>query len=46
VRARPDALAAAEALFLTNSLTGVRRVSALDGRATGESRLLEALAGS
>lgn len=42
--AAPDALAGAEAVFLTNSLMGVRPVSEIDGRAVGVSPLTAALA--
>jgi aminodeoxychorismate lyase len=44
VRAGPEALAKAEAAFLTNSLIGVRPVASLDGRALATSPLLAALA--
>ena len=37
------ALDDAEALFLTNSLAGVRPVAELDGRAFGDHRLVEAI---
>jgi branched-subunit amino acid aminotransferase/4-amino-4-deoxychorismate lyase len=43
-RAGPEALQAAEAVFLTNSLIGVRAVSGLDGRAFGEHPLVARLA--
>ena len=41
----PEALRAAQAVLVTNSLIGVRRVSQIGGRACGEDRLAEALAG-
>lgn len=44
VRARPGALEDAEAVFLTNSLIGVRPVAELDGRSLAPSRLVEQLA--
>lgn len=44
VRAGPDALAGAQAVFLTNSLIGVRPVASLDGRAFGSSPLVDRLA--
>jgi branched-chain amino acid aminotransferase/4-amino-4-deoxychorismate lyase len=37
-------LAQAQAMFITNSLIGVKRVSALDGRILGQDRRIEALA--
>jgi branched-chain amino acid aminotransferase/4-amino-4-deoxychorismate lyase len=43
IAAPPGALAAADALFLTNSLIGVRPVSSLDGRAFPPHRLAERL---
>jgi branched-chain amino acid aminotransferase/4-amino-4-deoxychorismate lyase len=43
VRAGPVALAGAEAVFLTNSLTGVRQVAALEARAFQPHPLAEAL---
>lgn len=44
VRATPADLAGAEALFLTNSLIGVRAVAEWDGRAAAGSRLVQRLA--
>ncbi len=44
VHAGPGALGACEALFLTNSLIGVRAVSRLDGRALWPHPLIERLA--
>lgn len=44
VRARPEELKAADALFLTNSLIGVRAVSALDGAPCRTAPLVEELA--
>lgn len=44
VRADADDLAQAEGVFLTNSLIGLRRVSALDGRPLARSLLVERLA--
>lgn len=44
VVAGPDALAAAEAVFLTNALIGVRPVAALDGRARPPHVLVDKLA--
>lgn len=44
VRAGPEDLAQAEGVFLTNSLIGLRRVSALDGRGLSRSLLAERLA--
>ncbi len=41
--ARIDALEAAEAVFLTNSLIGVRPVASLDGRPLAQSPLTAAL---
>jgi branched-subunit amino acid aminotransferase/4-amino-4-deoxychorismate lyase len=46
VVAGPEALAAADAVFLTNSLTGVRAVKWLDGRALAPHPLVAALATS
>ena len=43
VEAEPGALGDATGLFLTNSLIGVRRVSALDGRAIAPDPLLDRL---
>ena len=43
-RAGPEALAAAEGAFLTNSLIGVRAVSKLDGRPLSDSPLTRRLA--
>jgi branched-chain amino acid aminotransferase/4-amino-4-deoxychorismate lyase len=43
VRAGPEALAAADAVFLSNSLIGLRPVAALDGRLCGTSDRLQAL---
>jgi branched-chain amino acid aminotransferase/4-amino-4-deoxychorismate lyase len=43
VRAGPEALEGAEAMFLTSSLVGVRPVAALEGRAFGPHALIEAL---
>ncbi|MGZ6014696.1 MAG: aminotransferase class IV [Phenylobacterium sp.] len=43
VRAGPDALASAEAVFLTSSLIGVRAVSQVDGRALQPHSLVVAL---
>ncbi|PXA87035.1 4-amino-4-deoxychorismate lyase, partial [Caulobacter sp. D5] len=40
----PEALASARAVFLTNSLTGVRPLRRLDGRALGEDPRVAALA--
>ncbi len=40
----PEALASAQAVFLTNSLTGVRPLRRLDGRALGEDPRVAALA--
>lgn len=45
VSAGPEALGDAEAIFLTNSLTGVRAVESLDGRAFEPHRLVAELAG-
>jgi branched-chain amino acid aminotransferase/4-amino-4-deoxychorismate lyase len=45
-RAGPDALAAAEAVFLTNALIGVRAVRQLDGRLFAPHPLTERLAGA
>ncbi len=42
-RAGAEALATAEAIFLTNSLIGVRAVSTVDGRAVGAHPLVERL---
>ncbi|CAN7193649.1 aminotransferase class IV [Phenylobacterium sp. LjRoot219] len=42
--AGPEALAAAEAVFLTNALIGVRAVAAIDGRAYAPHGLVERLA--
>lgn len=44
VAAHPEELAAAEAVFLTNSLIGLREVAALDATAYRPSRLAERLA--
>jgi branched-chain amino acid aminotransferase/4-amino-4-deoxychorismate lyase len=44
VAAGPEALAAAEAVFLTNALIGVREVIALDGRALAPHALVQRLA--
>jgi aminodeoxychorismate lyase len=44
VRAQPEELARAQAVFLTNSLIGVRAVSVLDGAAFAPSPLAEQLA--
>jgi branched-chain amino acid aminotransferase/4-amino-4-deoxychorismate lyase len=44
VAAGPEALAAAEAAFLTNALIGVRPVAAADGRTYGPHPLVERLA--
>jgi aminodeoxychorismate lyase len=44
IRSGPDVLADAEAVFLTNSLIGLRAVSALDARAFGPHPLVERLA--
>jgi aminodeoxychorismate lyase len=44
VRAGPDALEAAQAIFLTNSLIGLRPVESLDGRTVGMWADLAALA--
>lgn len=44
VRAGPDALASAQAVFLTNALIGLRPVSALDGVALPSHPLVERLA--
>lgn len=44
VRGPPAMLAAAEAAFLTNSLTGVRAVASLDGRPLSGSPLVQQLA--
>jgi len=44
VVAGPQALAAADAMFLTNALIGVRPVASLDGRAYPAHRLVERLA--
>jgi branched-chain amino acid aminotransferase/4-amino-4-deoxychorismate lyase len=41
VASGPEALAGAEALFLTSSLIGVRPVSSLDGRAFAAHPLIE-----
>jgi branched-chain amino acid aminotransferase/4-amino-4-deoxychorismate lyase len=46
VHAGPDALKDADAVFLTNSLIGVRRVGRLDGRALGDHSLATALQGA
>lgn len=43
VRAGPEALAAAEAVFLTNALIGLRPVAQVDGRAFAPHRLAEPL---
>lgn len=43
VRAGPEALATAEAAFLTSSLIGLRPVVQIDGRALGPHRMLDAL---
>jgi branched-chain amino acid aminotransferase/4-amino-4-deoxychorismate lyase len=43
VSAPVSALDRAQALFLTNSLIGVRRIAALDGRECGDHPLIEAL---
>ena len=43
VSAGPQALVHAEAMFLSNSLIGLRRVVSLDGRAFGGDRLIDAL---
>jgi branched-chain amino acid aminotransferase/4-amino-4-deoxychorismate lyase len=43
VRAPREALDGAQALFLTNSLAGVRQIAALDGRACGAHGLVEAI---
>jgi branched-chain amino acid aminotransferase/4-amino-4-deoxychorismate lyase len=40
-RAGPEALAGADAVFLTNSLIGARRVVAVDGRAVGGAAYVE-----
>jgi branched-chain amino acid aminotransferase/4-amino-4-deoxychorismate lyase len=45
VAAKPGDLGAVGAMALTNSLIGLRQVSAWDGRTFGPSRLFEALAG-
>jgi branched-chain amino acid aminotransferase/4-amino-4-deoxychorismate lyase len=44
VRAGPEALAAAEAVFLTNALIGLRPVARVDGRACQPSPLMDRLA--
>jgi branched-chain amino acid aminotransferase/4-amino-4-deoxychorismate lyase len=44
VRAGPEALEKAEAAFLTNSLIGLRAISAVDGRKLASSPLVAALA--
>jgi branched-subunit amino acid aminotransferase/4-amino-4-deoxychorismate lyase len=46
VRAGREALAAAEAIFLTSSLVGARAVSSLDGRALAPHPLMARLAGA
>jgi branched-subunit amino acid aminotransferase/4-amino-4-deoxychorismate lyase len=46
VVAEPEALAAADAVFLTNSLTGVRAVQWLDGRALAPHPMVAAMAAS
>jgi branched-chain amino acid aminotransferase/4-amino-4-deoxychorismate lyase len=43
VRAGPDALERAEAVFLTNALIGVRPVESIDGRRYAPSPLVERL---
>jgi branched-subunit amino acid aminotransferase/4-amino-4-deoxychorismate lyase len=45
VRAGPEALEAAEAVFMTNSLIGVRAAHRVDGRGFGAHRGVEVLAG-
>ncbi|MFC3068282.1 aminotransferase class IV [Phenylobacterium soli] len=42
----PADLAAAEAIFLTNSLIGLRPVAELDGKIVGDSRLVDLLLGA